>query len=154
MKKWSLSLLLCAVAGSVHATDDAALTATIAKLDTDMFNAFNQCDKPGQLDRYASYFDTNIEFYHDNGGVTWTRDAMIANTRNNVCGNYRRELVPGSLKVVPVKDFGAIATGSHIFCEFSNNKCEGIAEFTIIWRLRDGGWQITRALSYGHRANK
>jgi hypothetical protein len=152
MKK--LGILLFALMGMAHAADDAALTATIAKLDTDMFTAFNQCDKPGQLDKYASYFDTNIEFYHDNGGVTWTRDAMIANTRNNVCGNYRRELVPGSLKVVPVKDFGAIATGSHIFCQFSSNKCEGIAEFTIIWRLRDGVWQITRALSYGHRANK
>ncbi|MRW86664.1 DUF4440 domain-containing protein [Pseudoduganella sp. FT26W] len=152
MKK--LGILLFALTSMAHAADDAALTATIAQLDTDMFNAFNQCDKPGQLDKYASYFDTNIEFYHDNGGVTWTRDAMIANTRNNVCGNYRRELVPGSLKVVPVKDFGAIATGSHIFCHFSSNKCEGIAEFTIIWRLRDGVWQVTRALSYGHRSNK
>jgi hypothetical protein len=155
MKQWALVILLCAGAGAgiVQAAEDPALTATITGLDTDMFVAFNHCDQPGQLDKYASYFDTNIEFYHDNGGVTWTRDAMIANTRNNVCGNYRRELVPGSLKVVPVKDFGAIATGSHTFCHFNSNKCEGIAEFAIVWRLRDGAWQVTRALSYGHRPN-
>ena len=152
MKRWAISMLLCA--GGVQAADDAALTATIARLDSDMFAAFNQCDKPGQLDKYASYFDPNIEFYHDNGGVTWTRDVMIDQTEKNVCGKYRRELVPGSLKVSPVKDFGAIATGSHTFCQVGANKCEGIAEFTLIWRLRDGAWQVTRALSYGHRANQ
>jgi hypothetical protein len=150
MKKWGI--LLCALAGASHAADDA-LTATVAKLDTDMFIAFNTCDKPGQLDKYASYFDPKVEFYHDNGGVTWTRDAMIANTASNVCGKYRRELVLGTLQVSPVKDFGAIATGSHTFCHYGSGKCEGIAEFTIIWRLRDGAWQVTRALSYGHRAN-
>lgn len=153
MKRWAISMLLCAATGA-YAADDAALTATIARLDSEMFTAFNQCDKPGQLDKYASYFDPGVEFYHDNGGVTWTRDAMIAQTAKNVCGHYRRELVPGSLKVSPVKDFGAIATGSHTFCHFGSGKCEGIAEFTIIWRQRGNEWQITRALSYGHRPNQ
>jgi hypothetical protein len=152
MKKWS-SILFCALAGAAQA-NDAALSATIAKLDADMFNAFNHCDQPGQLDKYASYFDPNIEFYHDNGGVTWTRDVMIASTQKNVCGHFRRELVAGSLKVIPVKDFGAIATGSHTFCQFGSDKCEGIAEFTLIWRQRGNEWQVTRALSYGHRANQ
>jgi len=153
MKRWAiLSILL--LAGSAQAADDVALAATVARLDREMFTAFNQCDQPGQLDKYASYFDPNIEFYHDNGGVTWTRDAMIASTRKNVCGHFRRELVPGSLKVVPVKDFGAIATGSHTFCQFGSGKCEGIAEFTLIWRQRGNEWQVTRALSYGHRANQ
>ena len=153
MKRWAiLSILLCA--GSAQAADDAALTATITRLDREMFTAFNQCDKPGQLDKYASYFDPNIEFYHDNGGVTWTRDAMIASTQKYVCGHFRRELVAGSLKVIPVKDFGAIATGSHTFCQFDSGKCEGIAEFTLIWRQRGNEWQVTRALSYGHRANQ
>jgi len=151
MKKWAA--LILAWASAAHAADDANLTATIAKLDSEMFNAFNSCDKPGQLDKYASYFDTNVEFYHDNGGVTWTRDVMIAQTAKNVCGHFRRELVPGTLKVAPVKDFGAIATGSHTFCQFDSRQCEGIAEFTIIWRLRDGAWQATRVLSYGHRTN-
>lgn len=152
MKK--LGMLLFTVAGLAHAADDATLATTMARLDTEMFNAFNSCDKPGQLDKYASYFDPHIEFYHDNGGVTWTRDVMIGQTAKNVCGKYRRELVPGSLKVSPVKDFGAIATGAHTFCQFGGSKCEGVAEFTLIWRLRDGVWQVTRALSYGHRENR
>ena len=38
-----------------------------------VFDAFNRCDRPGQLDRHAAYFDPSVEFYHDTGGVTWTR---------------------------------------------------------------------------------
>jgi len=153
MKRWViLSTLLCAC--SAQAADDAALSATITRMDNEMFAAFNQCEKPGQLDKYASYFDPNVEFYHDNGGVTWTRDAMIASTQKYVCGHFRRELVAGSLRVIPVKDFGAIATGSHTFCQFGSGKCEGIAEFTLIWRQRGNEWHVTRALSYGHRANQ
>ncbi|HTH28455.1 MAG TPA: DUF4440 domain-containing protein, partial [Sphingobium sp.] len=83
--------------------------------------------------------------------VTWTREDMIAGTRENVCGKFSRELVPGSLKVYPIKGFGAIAQGSHRFCQFSSGACEGLADFTMIWREQDGKWELTRVLSYGHR---
>jgi len=128
------------------------LFETISALDTDVFAAFNACSDPAQLDRHADFFAPDVEFYHDTGGVTWTRDAMIANTRQYVCGNFRRELIPGTLEVFPVKDFGAIARGSHRFCQFASGECEGLADFTIVWRLQDGRWTITRVLSYGHRA--
>lgn len=140
-----------------HAADDGraddTLTATIAGLDKAAFDAFNRCEQAGQLDKYASYFAPEIEFYHDQGGVTWTRDAMIANTGKFVCSHFRRELVPGSLRVYPVKDFGAIEQGEHTFCQFDTGKCEGIADFVIVWRLRDQRWEATRVLSYGHREN-
>ena len=51
-----------------------------------------------------------------------------------------------------LKDFGAIEEGEHRFCEISTGKCEGIAKFVIVWQHKDGNWQITRVLSYGHRA--
>ena len=127
---------------------------TISALDHTVFDAFNHCDAKGELDRHASYFAPDVEFYHDEGGVTWTRRAMIANTAKNVCGHFRRELVPGSLKVYPIKDFGAIETGVHRFCQFRMDKCEGIADFTIVWRRQGDKWQITRVLSYGHRSNE
>jgi hypothetical protein len=127
---------------------------TISALDTAVFDAFNHCNEPGQLDKHAGYFAADVEFYHDTGGVTWTRDAMIANTRKNVCGNFRRELVPGTLKVYPIKDFGAIEQGVHRFCQFKSGKCEGIADFVVVWRHQDDAWRITRVLSYGHRANQ
>ena len=133
------------------ASSEETLHATVAALDAAAFDAFNRCSDPAQLERHAGFFADDVEFYHDTGGVTWTRDAMLENTRKHVCGNFSRELLPGTLRVHPIKDFGAIAQGSHRFCPFATGTCEGVAEFTMIWRHRDGVWQVTRVLSYGHR---
>jgi len=127
---------------------------TISALDTAVFGAFNSCSSPGQLQKHAGYFAADVEFYHDTGGVTWSRQEMLANTEKNVCGKFRRELVPGTLKIFPIKDFGAIEQGAHRFCQFASGRCEGIADFVIVWSNRNGGWQITRVLSYGHRPNE
>ena len=127
------------------------LVQTIEALDAAVFDAFNTCDDPAQLARHAAHFDEAVEFYHDTGGVTWTRDEMIGRTREYVCGRYRRELVPGTLAVFPVKDFGAIAQGTHRFCALSATDCAGEADFVMVWRERDGRWQVTRVLSYAHR---
>ncbi|MDC8829365.1 nuclear transport factor 2 family protein [Alteromonas gilva] len=133
------------------ASEHESLYNTVAALDTAVFNAFNHCSEPGQLDKHASYFAADVEFYHDNGGVTWTREEMIAGTRKNVCGKFRRELVEGSLEVYPIKGFGAIAQGSHRFCQFSSGVCDGLADFTMVWSEQNGKWELTRVLSYGHR---
>lgn len=133
-----------------HPVDE--LTTAISALDGAVFDAFNNCSSPGQLEKHAAYFSPEVEFYHDTGGVTWNRQDMIANTGKYVCGHFRRELIPGTIKVFPIKDFGAIEQGTHRFCQFKTGACEGMADFVIIWRLKDGNWQITRILSYGHRA--
>ena len=78
---------------------------------------------------------------------------MSAYSRKNLCGHFRRELVPSSMKVYPIKDFGAVELGTHRFCQFNDNHCEGIADFVIVWHLKGESWTITRVLSYGHRAN-
>lgn len=128
------------------------LTREISALDSAVFDAVNHCSDPARLQEHADYFAPDVEFYHDTGGVTWTRDEMIANTRKYVCGNFTRELVAGSMEVYPVKDFGAISRGAHRFCQVASGKCEGMADFVIVWRKQDGKWRITRVLSYGHRA--
>ena len=149
------ALLLASSVASAAPPDD--LAATIAALDTAAFDAFNHCDAPGQLDKYASFFAPDVEFYHDLGGVTWTRDDMIAQTKQNVCGKFQRELVPGTLKVWPIKDYGALARGEHRFCHYkpggTTHPCEGQAEFTILWKHQGDAWIITRAFSYGHGSN-
>jgi hypothetical protein len=147
----TLAALASSLAFATQPEDD--LTRTISALDEAAFDAFNRCSDPVQLSKHATFFDVDVEFYHDNGGVTWTREAMLANTSKYACGKYRRELIAGSLKVFPVKDFGAIAQGTHQFCGLPSGPCEGRAEFTTLWRLRDNAWQMTRVLSYGHRAN-
>ena len=80
-------------ANAATAPEHESLYDTVAALDTAVFDAFNHCSEPGQLDKHASYFAADVEFYHDKGGVTWTREDMIADVRKNVCGKFRRELV-------------------------------------------------------------
>ena len=151
--------LTALIASSAFGADRSAVSQaapdplfdTVSALDDTVFDAFNHCEQPEQLRKHAGYFASDVEFYHDTGGVTWTRDAMLANTAKYVCGKIRRELVPGSLKVFPIKDYGAIAQGVHRFCQVGATECEGMADFVIVWRTLDAQWQITRVLSYGHR---
>ncbi len=129
-----------------------ALTDLVAGLDTQLFDSFNRCADPAQLARHAALFDEKVEFYHDRGGVTWTRERMLENTRRNVCGKIRRELVQGSLRVYPLPGFGAMEIGEHRFCAPDGGACAGRGEFVVLW-YRDGdAWRATRVLSYAHRA--
>ncbi len=146
------TLVAALPAAAAGGDDDARLRETLHRLDRQVFDAFNRCADGDELAKHAAYFASDVEFYHDNGGVTWSRDAMIGNTRQHACGRYTRQLVEESFRVSPVKDFGAIATGVHRFCQSDTNQCEGEAEFAMVWRNTDGKWEITRVLSYGHRA--
>jgi len=76
---------------------------------------------------------------------------MISNTKKNVCGQFTRKLVAGSFKAYPIKGFGAITEGVHVFCQIKTKKCEGKANFIMVWHNVDHKWQVTRVLSYGHR---
>lgn len=130
-----------------------ALYDTVAALDTQMFDSFNHCDDPAQFERHRALFDEKVEFYHDNGGVTWTREEMLGNVRKNVCGKFRRELIPGTLRVYPIKDFGAMEIGEHRFCATGETTCAGRGEFILVWHRVGERWQVTRAISYAHRPN-
>lgn len=129
------------------------LTAEIRAVDTAMFDAFNHCDQPGQLEKYLAYFSPDLEFYHDNGGLALGVEQQRVETAKYVCGKFARELVPESYAVFPIKDFGAVSRGTHRFCHFDSGRCEGEADFLIIYRREaSGGWKVTRVVSYGHRA--
>lgn len=134
------------------AANQDPLFATISKLDGDFFDSFNHCSSPDELKKHAGYLSENVEFYHDKGGVSWTRKDYIDKTRANVCGHFRRVLTAGSLQVYPIKDYGAIEEGHQEFCYLQSGSCFGEAKFVIIWHQTSSGWEITRILSYGHRA--
>jgi hypothetical protein len=133
--------------------NDIPLVDKMKVFDTQLFESFNHCQDPKELAKHASCFSTDVEFYHDNGGVTWDRETMISMTKKNACGNYTRKLVAGSLKVHSIKEFGAITEGVHIFCQDKTQKCEGKAKFVMIWRNTNDKWEVTRVLSYGHSEN-
>ena len=132
---------------------EVPLVDKMMSLDTQVFQAFNNCQNQQDLDKHASYFSKDVEFYHDNGGVTWDRKTMISNTKKFACGNFTRKLISESFKAYPVKDFGAITEGVHIFCQIKTQECEGKANFVMVWRNIDNKWVITRVLSYGHGKN-
>lgn len=134
--------------------EEASLVDKMRSLDSEVFQAFNNCQNPQDLVKHASYFSSDVEFYHDNGGVTWDRATMIANTQKFVCGKFTRKLISESFKAFPIKDFGAITEGVHLFCQNVTQQCEGKANFVMVWRKVNNNWSITRVLSYGHGENK
>jgi Domain of unknown function (DUF4440) len=141
-----------AVSNPENSAHSESLFSTVSKLDADFFDAFNNCSSPDQLKKHASYLNANVEFYHDKGGVTWTRQDYIEKTKENVCGNFRRVLTAGSLQVFPIEGYGAIEEGHHTFCGIKSGKCFGEAKFLIVWHHSSDGWEITRIFSYGHQA--
>jgi len=129
------------------------LTQTITALDAEVFDAYNKCD----LAKFASYFSEDLEFYHDQGGLSVGRQATVDAVKNNVCGKTHRTLVSGTLAVYPLKGYGAVETGIHLFCSpevaKKTGKCgdgSGVARFTHLWHNKDGVWRITRVISYDH----
>jgi len=155
---WSLLVALSPVYGAAAAEPEVSGTATqdplyqkMLALDTALFDSFNKCSDPAELKKHAAFFAQGVEFYHDLGGVTLGADSMLANTRKNVCGKFRRELDVASFRVFPIPGYGAMTIGTHRFCH-TPTTCEGAGEFTMLWRQTNGQWQITRSLSYAHRA--
>ncbi|GAA3266753.1 nuclear transport factor 2 family protein [Sphingomonas yabuuchiae] len=122
------------------------LTTEISALDAQVFDAYNRCDLP----TFSGYFDPKVAFYHDTGGATFEHDAMVDGVRKYICGKVKRELIPATFRVYPIKDYGAIEEGEHRFCELATGRCEGIAKFVMVWAKQDGAWRITSVLSYGH----
>src|SRR3954447_14436031 len=87
------------------------LNKAVTALDAALFDAYNKCD----LAKFGSLIDENVEFYHDQGGVTMGRAALVDSVKKNICGTTTRELVPGTLQVYYMKGFGAIEMGVHRF---------------------------------------
>ena len=69
----------------------------------------------------------------------------------------RRELVPGTLEVFPLANFGAIQTGIHRFYILEPGQPErsgDIAKFIHVWKKSDDKWKLARVLSYDHKPAK
>jgi ketosteroid isomerase-like protein len=130
------------------AAAEGELYQKVAKLDAEMFAAFNAKD----VDKLMSYFADNLEFYHDKGGLSnfsQTRqgfERLFAQTPD-----IRRTLVAGSLEVHPVKDYGAAHIGVHRFCHVENGRDDcGNSKFMMVWQKQGDSWKITRVVSYDH----
>jgi hypothetical protein len=126
------------------------LFRTIAALDGALFDSYNRCD----LAKFGTFFIDDVEFYHDQGGVTLGRRNLTESVKNNICGKVRRELVPGTLEVYPMRGYGAVEIGIHRFRHPGAEETEpvGEAKFIHLWQNKDGAWKITRVISFDHHA--
>ncbi|CAM4205515.1 nuclear transport factor 2 family protein [Cytophagaceae bacterium 50C-KIRBA] len=120
----------------------------IARLDSAMFHAYNQRDMP----TFKQFFTSDLEWFQDNGGLL-QYETVISNFQNIFNRDYvlTRKLVPGTLEVHPIKDYGAIHIGRHTFSHVENGKLEvGEFKFLMIWKNDQGHWKISRVVSYDH----
>ena len=128
---------------------DNDLFRTIASLDDAVFDAYNRCD----LVKFGAFFADDLEFYHDKGGLTRSRQSVVESVEKNICGKVRRELIAGTLEVYPMDGYGAVEIGAHRFCDSKAKRCDetsGVAKFVHLWQNKDGAWTITRVISFDH----
>lgn len=129
-------------------SDPVALRALVLELDRRMFAAYDAHD----VDALMAWFAPELEFYHDTGGLL-DHAAVRAGFKNVFANNrdIRRELIPDTTDVQPIAGYGALQFGRHRFCHTENGRPDcGTFGFVQVWRLKDGRWQVTRELSFGH----
>lgn len=146
--RYFFAALLCFLSLSARAEDSVKLFDEIEKVDAKFFDAFNSCD----LKMMAALFSEDLEFYHDLGGVHGYKETMDTTKGNCDKGlGLKRKIVEGSLKVYPISGYGAIQIAEHTFCHVENGKNDcGTFEFVHVWKRVEGGWKLTRVISYGH----
>ncbi len=154
MDKFFLSLAFAVATASAQPLaslkSQAELEKAITALDAAVFDAYNRCD----LEKFASFFPDDVEFYHDQGGVTLGKGKLTESLKQNICGKVTRELVSSSLQVFRMKGFGAVEMGVHHFHHPGHDDTEpvGTGRFIHLWQYKDGAWKITRVISYDHQA--
>jgi len=137
------------------------LYAELAKMDSVVFANVYTCNTA----KNETFFTDDIEFYHDKGGVTKTKRALVDQLKENFCGEgktkLRRELIAGSMQVYPINNYGAVQMGDHRFYVTENARVpdgqgkevlSGVAKFIHVWKYENGEWRISRVFSYDHGA--
>ncbi|WP_353777829.1 nuclear transport factor 2 family protein [Winogradskyella sp. 3972H.M.0a.05] len=137
------------------------LFRTLKSKDSLLFDvAFNTCN----TQVLESLIAEDLEFYHDQGGITNSKSKFMDVMKNGICNpdnptTSRRELVAGSLEVFPLyengKLYGALQNGSHRFFEKLGDNPEtkgSIAKFSHLWIKENGNWLVKRVISYDHKS--
>ena len=117
---------------------------------------FNQCD----TNQVRILTSDNFEFYHDQAGITNSKELFIQSISGLCNMTYRptRELDEKSLEVHILRNngkiYGAIQNGKHRFYGEEANRAKYLtstADFTHLWIIEEGNWKLKRVFSYNHR---
>jgi hypothetical protein len=123
---------------------DKELYTTIVSMDKEYFDAYNSCD----LEKQAFLYSDNLEFFHDKGGLTTSKQEVLEAISKNICGKVTREIVENSIEVYPIYNYGAVEIGYHKF--YNNQEPEAIAspsKFIIVWKNDNGLWKLSKVIS-------
>ncbi len=144
------AIVVCACRPSPNlsvAPANSSLYVQIQVMDDSLTARFNAHD----ADALMSLFARDVEFYHDVQGLQ-NYEALTAGFRGlfRSGSDIRRERI-GALEVYPIRGYGAIEVGIHRFCHSEGGRQDcGSFKFLQVWRSGSSGWQIARAVSYGH----
>ena len=117
-------------------------------MDSVLFDAFNT----QRMDIFKPMFTEDLEWFQDNDGLI-SYATVFKNFERNFKNEFKlsRKLVPGSLEVYPLKNYGAMEIGVHQFRHIENGKEEvGTFKFLMIWKQEKENWKISRVVSYNH----
>ena len=123
---------------------DKILFDKIVSMDKEFFDAYNNCD----LEKQASIYSDDIEFFHDKGGLMTSKEEIIEGTKRNICGKVTRELIEGSVEVYPINNYGAVQIGFHKFHNNQEPDAESLpSKFITMWYNKNGNWRMTKVIS-------
>ena len=123
--------------------DEEIYDIIVAK-DIEYFNAYNTCD----IKKQASLYSEDLEFFHDKGGLSTSKQEVLAGIEKNICEKVTRTIVAGSIEVYPIKDYGAIEIGYHKFYNNQEPNAKSKAsKFIMVWKNEDEKWFISKVIS-------
>lgn len=140
----------------VDKSDD--LFNTIKKNDSLLFDVgFNTCN----IEILQNLISQEFTFFHDQSGITKTKDAFIESVQNGLCKlPYKaiRTLNQSSISIYPLNSndtiYGAIQNGDHSFYALEGNNQKYLtstAKFTHVWVIENGEWKLRSVLSFDHK---
>jgi hypothetical protein len=149
----TLFLIAVLLFGAAHAQNtnqkhqDKELFAFVLKLDSSWFSHFNK-----DIDAFSSFVDTSLEFYHDKSGLSFYADNIAAFKRmKTTTPDLTRELLPETMEVYVIPNYGIVQIAQHRFCHKENGKMDcGIFKFIHTWKKTEQGWKVTRIISVDH----
>lgn len=141
---WILILVLGTAGMTAQVPEDSDLYRTVLALDDSYFTAYNDCD----METQAKLLSDNLEFYHDQGGLSTSKDEILKSIEANICGKVSRELVEGSVEVHEIKGFGAVEIGFHKFYNNQEPNAESKpSRFITLWKQENDSWKMHRIVS-------
>jgi len=159
------SLLLCSIGllmsgiALAQVDSNSELFKTLKAKDSILFKiGFNKCE----VEKSAELMYDDLEFYHDKGGITHSKEEFVKTMKNGICKadnpeKVYRFLVEESLDVFPMYNngelYGALQNGKHFFSTDKNmtyEKADNYALFSHLWILEDNNWKLKRVISYNH----